>query len=197
MIFVGVVHEVPTKSSRQEVPKSVFIEQGYTKYGMDKSKQRWSRDRNLLLDAHLKDPTNSRTVLYLGLTEKWLDHNEIAYIYLKQRFEEMPAFEQENYYAAYNLAEVIHKLSREKPNKYSWDEACKYYMKAYALRPHRAEPLVQIARHYLKKGKHAVSYMFAKRACELDHPSFSEEVLSVLSYMYDFERWDILGQAAW
>ncbi len=194
--FEGVVHECPTKYSGLNVPTTVHFDLGLSKFGADKSCNRWYRDRNLLLKDLQENPSNARTVLYLGLTEKWLGHNHISYIYLKRRLD-MPTFPQEDYYALYNLAELTEQLSHEDPAHYSWDEALTYYMKAYNMRPHRAEPLVRLADHYLRQDQHAVSYLFARRASELPLPAIEEEMLPVLSEDYSYYRWEILSRSAW
>jgi hypothetical protein len=194
--FEGVVHECPTKYSDKQVPLKAYFEIGLSKFGAEKSKNRWYRDRNLLLQDLQKNPTNSRSTFYLGLTEKWLGHNDIAYIYLKKRIE-MPAFPQEDYSALFQLAEVTEQLSETDPKNYTWEEALGYYMQAYEMRPHRAEPLVRLADHYIRKENYSVGYLFARRAAELPLPSVEQEVLSISLEEYDYNRWELLGRAAW
>jgi len=194
--FEGVVHECTTRYSDQAVPTTIHLEIGRSKFGADKSRNRWYRDRNLLMKDLQENPTNSRSVFYLGLTEKWLGHNAIAYHYLQKRVN-MPTFPEEDYYALYNLAEVTEQLISEEPSKYTWEEALGHYLKAYSMRPHRAEPLVKIARHYLHEDNHPLSFLFARRACDLPLPSAEAEVLPILSEYYMFHRWEILSRSAW
>lgn len=194
--FEGVVHECPTEISELNGPESVYFEIGFSKFGADKSLNRWHRDRELLFNDLLKNPDNARTALYLGLTEYWLGNLENAYLTLKKRIS-MSSFEQEEYYALYNLAEVTDHLSVEHPERYTWEEALRFYMQAYGMRPHRAEPLVRIADHYLNVKSYALAYLFAKRACELELPSIEQEVLPILIHDYTYERWEILSRAAW
>lgn len=194
--FEGVVHECPTKYSDKRVPPKAYFEIGSSKFGADKSKNRWYRDRNLLLQDLQKDPSNSRSTLYLGLTEKWLGHDDIAYLYLKKRTQ-LPAFPEEDYYAIYHLGEVTERLSEIDPANYSWVEALGYYMEAYEMRPHRAEPLVRIADYYLRKENHAVSYLFAKRATELPLPIAEKEIMPISLDDWDYYRWELLSRAAW
>ena len=194
--FEGRVHECPTKSSGMQVPPEMYFEIGSSKFGNDKSKNRWYRDRNLLLQDLQENPQNSRSALYLGLTEKWLGHDEIAYIYLKQRIR-LPAYPEEDYYALFNLAEVTKQLSEKDPGNYTWEEALGFYIQAYEMRPHRAEPLIRLAEHYLYKGNYAVSYLFIKRATELPLPVIEQEMLPFDVDEYTYYRWQLLSQVAW
>ena len=196
VVFEGVVHECPTKIAEVPAPTNVYFELGSSRFGADKSRNRWYRDRNLLLQDLQENPTNSRSVLYLGLTEKWLGHDHIAYIYLKKRLK-MPEFPQEEYFAVYNLAEVTERLSLSDPENYTWEEALGYYMQAYAMRPHRAEPLVRLADYYMGKENYALTYLFARRATELPMPSVEEEILPIHLDEYDYYRWELLSRAAW
>ena len=67
----------------------------------------------------------------------------------------------ENFLALYNLG-----LSQKETNKL--DEALENFFKAYALRPTRAEPLLQCAKIYREKGNLLLGYLVAKHA--LTHP---------------------------
>ena len=194
--FEGVVHECPTSYSGENVPEPVYFDIGSSRFGSEKSQKRWFRDRELLLKDLQEHPDNPRTALYLGLTEMWIKDYENAYIHLKQRVT-MSSFHQEEYWALYNLAELVETLSIEKPGTYFWREAQDYYLQAYQMRPHRAEPLVRIARHYAEKNEYATSYLYARRAAELPLPSIEEEVLPVFTRVYSFERWELLSRVAW
>jgi glycosyltransferase involved in cell wall biosynthesis len=194
--FEGVVHECPTKCSGHSAPTEAYIKLGTSRSGYEKSKNRWYRDRELLLRDFLANPKNTRSVLYLGLTEKWLGENKNAYTYLKIRVG-MPTFEQEDYYALFNLAEVTEALADQYPESYSWQEALGYYHQAFNMRPHRAEPLVRIARHYLNQNYHHLCYLYARRAAEIAVPEVEAEVLPINTDLYQYDRWEILGRCAW
>lgn len=194
--FEGVVHECPNKYSGENVPASIYFDIGASRFGTEKSQKRWFRDRELLLKDLEEHPDNPRTALYLGLTESWIKDYENAYKHLKHRLT-LPSFAQEDYWAVYNLAEVVETLSYEQPEKFTWREAHDYYLQAFNMRPHRAEPLVRIASYYRDRGNYEISYLYARRAAELPLPSVEEEVLPILTTVYSFERWDILSQVAW
>ena len=194
--FEGKKHEVPNKLTDTWVPSSIFMEYRISRYGAAKSRDRWYNDRNDFIKELEADSTNSRATFYLGRTEQWLGHNAIAYIYLKKRVA-MPTFPEEDFEAMYNLALVTDNLSHEDPDTYPWEEALGYYLKALTMRPHRAEPLIRLAEHYLAKEQYEVSYLFAKRAAELPLPDIATELLPLFIEDYTFYRWDVLSQCAW
>lgn len=192
--FEGVVHEVPNKYANGSVPKNVYINLGCSKCGYEKSRKRWFRDRDLLLKDLLANPKNPRTAYYLALTELWLGNYRNAYTYFKIRTE-LYSFPEEDYAAQYYLGLVTEILITEEPGSFTWDDAFKQYLKAYAMRPHRAEPLVKIGRHYLNESNHALAYLFAKRAAELPFPD--QDVLPIEKSYYEFDRFEILSRCSW
>lgn len=194
--FEGKKHEVPNKLTSTWVPRSIFMEYRTSRYGQEKSRNRWYTDRNDFMKELEKNPTDSRSTFYLGRTEQWLGHNHIAYVYLKKRVA-LPTFPEEDFSAMYNLALVTESLSYEDPDTYSWEEALGYYLKAYAMRPHRAEPLIRLAEHYIHEKNYETAYLFAKRAVELPEPDIAQELLPLDKEDYTFYRWDALSRCAW
>lgn len=186
-------HECPNKASSHHTPASIYFDIVPSNNGAERSKKRWESDRDYFLNQLLEDAKNPRAALYAGLSEKWLGNYRNAYTYLKIR-RDLSSFPQEDYYALFNLAETTEILMASDPERFTWDEALKYYLEAYSLRPHRAEPLVKIASHYFfKEQKYGLSYLFAKRASELAMPEIEKEILPILLDYYDYERWYILG----
>jgi tetratricopeptide (TPR) repeat protein len=94
----------------------------------------------------------------------------------------------------YRLAETIEKLSYTNPY-YSWHEALDYYLKAYKTRPHRAEPLINIAYYYVNQHDMNTAFLFARRATEIAYPH--TDILFVQKYAYDYLRWELLARSAW
>jgi len=140
-----------------------------------------------LLREHDADPSNARTVFYLAQTYDCLEDLDNACVWYEKRVE-MPGWDEENFVACYRLAQVYDRLGH-------WDLALCYYIKAYGLRPCRAEPLIKLAEHYWKTQNPALCFLFAKRACELPYPD--QELLTVDKQLYLFKRYDLLGIAAW
>jgi glycosyltransferase involved in cell wall biosynthesis len=79
--------------------------------------------------------------------------------------------------------------------KRTWSEAMGYFLKAFTMRPRRAEPIIHIALHYLNDDNHEVGYIFALRAAQIPYPE--NDILMVEKDLYDFFRWEILSRCAW
>ncbi len=194
--FKGRVHEIPDVYPVYTFPDDIFVTYDPKKQGREKSQKRWVRDKEWLLQDYQDDPKNRRTIYLLGQTCSCLQEWENA----KNFFIKVTEFEEKDeftYLAYYNLAEITEFVNYSACNKseQDWYEALHYYLKAYSLRPHRAEPLIKIANHYLNTQDMALSYIFARRAAKLSFPS--NDTLFIEKGLYDFERHRILGICAW
>lgn len=190
--FVGVAHEALNKISTGRVPKEVYFEWRPSQKGAEKSAQRWKRDRDLLLKDHEQNPHNERTLFYLGQTYDCLGDWENAYLYYQKRAA-IRGWDEENFVTCVRMGDVARHLA-EKDNLFC-QAAVEHYLQAYAMRPHRAEPLIKIAEYYLEKGQMPLAFLFARRAVDLPYPD--SDILFVEKYLYDFARYDILGICAW
>ncbi len=204
VVFELPTQECPTKRSGANAPRTIYFKLGVSREGQEASKRRWYRDIDWLVEYLIKHPKNDRAVFYTGLTHKWLGivennltHYREAYSYLKVRATTMSIFPEEDYYAYFNLGDVTAKLAEAEVPGFTWEEAMKYLLQAYTLRPHRAEPLVKIARHYLNLDNHALSYLFIRRACDLPFPDDLVEILPIQPHAYNFDRWEIMSRSAW
>ena len=187
MHFVGVVHEVPNYITNTMAPRDIFFWWNASDKGIEKTRARWKRDVELLLREYEEDPSNSRTVFYLAQTYDCLDDLDNARLWYEKRVALM-GWGEENFVACYRLAQVYDRLDH-------WDLALCYYLKSYAMRPCRAEPLVKLAEHYWKMQEHALCFLFSRQACDIPYPE--QELLSVDKNLYLFQRYDLLGIAAW
>jgi len=190
--FMGVVHEVIPISSNDRLPKDIYLEYKPTSRGIEATQKRWVRDRELLLKDHNKNPENSRTTFYLAQTFEGLNDLHNAYKYYELRSHQ-PGWDEENYETFYRLARVSDSLSKI-DEKFTWQMAMDYYLKAYQLRPHRAEPLIKIAEHYWPENI-PTCFLFAKMTKDLPYPQ--NEVLFVDKQIYDYTRHEILSKSAW
>lgn len=194
--YAGVVHEAIPDNPSGIVPDSVYFEYKPQQYGKDKSKARCVRDYALLKKSLENDPYNLRTLFYLAQTCQFMDDWEQAIFYYQKRLDLGPLSE-EKYLSAYRIAcaiEHIISVSNEQTvQKYTEEDALHYYLKAYSLLPNRAEPLFRIACYYIRHNQHAIAYLFAIRAAQLPYP---QNGLFVENKVYDYLRYDILGQCA-
>ena len=179
--------------TEQKVPADVCFQLNPTRHGIAKSVDRWVRDRDLLRAAYKKNPNNTRTLFYLAQTYACLGDWENACIFYKKRVQ-LSGWDEEDYIARYRLADAVEHAHQTNPN-HTWSQAMACYLAAYEMRPHRAEPLVRIAHHYLQTDNHRMCYLFARRAVELPYPE--NDILFVENYLYDYLRYDILGRCAW
>lgn len=191
--FGGVVHETIMIGTHCRTPNAVYFELRPERAGIEKTQRRWNRDRELLLREHLKNPTDSRTCFYLAQTFDCLNDLENAYKYYELRTH-LIGWSEEDMMARYRLAQVAERMKKQDGSS-NWAEALDEYLRAFTMRPSRAESLIRVAQHYLMEGNHACAYIFAHRACEIPYPI--NDTLFVEKEAYEFIRYDILGQCAW
>jgi hypothetical protein len=72
--------------------------------------------------------------------------------------------DEETYVAMWRIAESMAALDEP------WPAVQDAYLKAWAFRPTRAEPLHAIARRYRSEGRYALGYLFAERAAQIPLP---------------------------
>lgn len=188
--FAGAVHECITNGSAINVSEPVCFDRRVSDEGYKKTANRFKRDLDLLLKDYTQNPNNPRTVFYLAQTYECLGDQEMAYKMYAHRIT-LPGWDEENYVALYRLAKLTQDIH---PDNTQWPLAESRYLQAWDMRPHRAEPLIEIARYYLHKKYHRC-FLYALQACEIAYPE--NERLFVNKKLYDYDRWDILGQAAW
>jgi glycosyltransferase involved in cell wall biosynthesis len=190
--FVGPVHEVLNRLTITRLPDTCYFEWGSSKNGKEKTAQRWQRDKILLLQGLDKNPRDPRTLFYLAQTYDCLGELDNAFNYYLQRTM-INGWPEENYMAWYRLGLVAQRLASSSGNQ-TFPSALECYLKAYAVRPKRAEPLVQIAHYYLMHNEVQKALEYAQRATEIPYPI--PDILFVDSYLYFFERYELLAKCA-
>jgi len=157
------------------------------------SARRWRRDRDLLLKSYAENPFDVRTLFYVAQTYHCLGDWENAYTFYTKRAD-LHGWDEENFITWCRLGDVVQQLSLDS-NMNIWPLAMEYYLKAFAARSHRIEPLVKIAQYYLDRNEMHLAFLFAARAVKIPYPA--KDRLFVEKYMYDFVRYDLLGRCAW
>lgn len=185
--FVGAVHECLNRVGFVHVPKDIHFIWSPTRMGWDKTHSRWHRDRDMLLKEYDKNPNDPRTTFYLAQTYACLGDWENAAVWYLVRCGQ-PGWDEENYMAHYKLADAYEQLK-------NWPKALWFYLKAYSMRPKRAEPLVRIAQYYLSIQDFSLAFLFANQAVRI--PELENESLFLDVIMYEYMRYDVLGIAAW
>jgi tetratricopeptide (TPR) repeat protein len=185
--FVGVVHEALNQVSSRKVPGDIFFKRKSSLHGTEKSRRRWLRDQKILLQACEQNPHDTRMTFYLAQTYACLGDWHNARIWYERRVA-LHGWDEENFMARYRLAQAYAALE-------DWNQALSHYLKAYSLRPQRAEPLVALAQHYWDTHEFELAFIFARRALELPYPA--TDVLFVEKWLYEYTRHDLFGRIAW
>ncbi len=182
--YKGSVHEYITcdDSNMVRLPDTIRLFQD-RKYDVDKSSTRYTKDKELLLKDYNKDPEDARTLFYLAQTYGCLGENEEASIYYLKRTK-VGGFVEEVFQSYLRLGELGTCLNKD------WGYVIQQYLSAYNVLE-RAEPLVKIASYYNNQKEFFTSYMFCKKACELQYPE--DAILFVDRKVYDYDRWHLLG----
>lgn len=181
--FKGVVHE--GIDSTRAVPDEVFWDVKSSKRGQKKSFERWIKDKDLLLAEHAKNPNDPRTVFYLAQTYHCLKDYENAKKWYSLRIS-MPGYVEETFVAYLRLGEVLEKMG-------DWCSAMVQYLKAYAFRPSRIEPLICIATHFWINEDAENCFVYAQMALAIP---VSTDILFVEQYDWDFVRYNLVSQSA-
>ena len=151
----------------------------------DKTGKRFTRDKELLLEAYHENPSEPRTLFYLAQTCSCLNQHQESYYYYKLRTL-VDGFWEEKFHALMSCGNLSVKFG------HPWEVSMGWYLKAYETFS-RAEPLIKIAYHYKDKNW-LLCFTFADLACKLDYP---ECILFVDKIVYDYSRWQLLGLAGW
>lgn len=192
--FVGAVHETLNQLTYVTLPQDIYFEWRPAQQGIEKSKKRWERDRDLLLHEYEKNPHDPRTLFYLGQTYDCLGDWENAYTFYTKRAA-LRGWDEENFMTQFRLGTVAEKRSAKNDSNAICPITISHYLQAYSLRPSRAEPLIKLAHYFLQKNNMHLAYLFAVRAVQIPYPE--KDWLFIEKYMYDFTRYDILGRCAW
>jgi tetratricopeptide (TPR) repeat protein len=187
VFFVGKVHEWPNITGQLIVPQPIFIDFTASSKGQEKSEQRWLKDRNILLEDITQNPNNLRTMAMLAQTYLSLHdyQNSIKW------YEKLITFSykhNEDLFTNYLYLAVSYELAGQT------DKAILGYLKAFQIRPCRAEPLIKLAILYYKKQDFALSFLFVKNAANIPFPVHERGVIERL--LYDFTRFEILSSTA-
>src|SRR3990167_10596358 len=103
--FVGRVHEIPNLIPKVKAPDHIYFELTLTKYGCEKSQERWLKDRAALFQDLQANPDNPRTIYFLAQTYFYLNDWQNAEKWYQYR-SEMSGYAEENFLSLYFLAQV-------------------------------------------------------------------------------------------
>ena len=126
--------------------------------------------RDPLLPEIAPNAEHARSVFYLA--QNYFDAGDFvnARKWYARRAE-MGGWAEEVYYSLYRVAAAMAHLGEP------WPDVQDAYLRAWAFRPTRAEPLYQIAVHYRVEQHYQLGYLFAERATAIPLPE--EDILFV------------------
>lgn len=145
----------------------------------------YRKDAALLQRAITDDPRNPRLWFYLAQSWKDADEPEKALTAYTVRMELEGGWEQERWYAAFQVARLSEQLGD--------DRCAEYYLDAFQMDPSRAEPLVELARFERLRNRFPIAAMYAARAFEIREPEPSAGALFVDTSAYGWRVSDELA----
>lgn len=163
--WVGVLHEYSTCDepfTEAELEGDCWL-QGRAGGARSMDPEKFLRDAELLLAEVHRNPDDCRSVFYLA--QSYRDHGDLrsARQWYARRAE-MGDWPEEVFYSLLKVAECTAGLNEP------WPMVEYAYLKAWAYRPTRAEPLRAIATHYRAEGEWQLGYFFAERAARIPVP---------------------------
>ena len=151
--------------------------------------EKYTKDAELLENALIEEPFNTRYQFYLGQSYFDSQQWEKAIIAYQKRVD-MGGWPEEVYYSMYRIA--VSMAMMDKP----WPEIQQKFLAAYNYRPSRAEPLVHISQVLRQKyNQPAAAFVFARQAAEIPFPQ--NEILFVPNIIYTFHALDEVGATAY
>jgi tetratricopeptide (TPR) repeat protein len=183
--YEGVLHEAlacdaPHRTERLEG----LLIQGFFDSARNRlpQEEKYLRDARVLEDALVREPNNSRYVFYLGQSYRDARQYEKS-MYAYQRRAQMGGWEEEAWFAQYQVARNLERLQRRA-------EAIEAYLSAFQRRPSRAEPLCELSRMLRESKDFQLAYLFSDRARRIPP---SKDTLFVDESVY---RWRCLDEFA-
>ena len=174
---VGVTHEywdVPTTVIPREVCYINDRDDGGCKH------DKFERDRKLLEQGILDEPTNVRYMFYLAQTYKCLGmFNEAIKMYKKRIL--AGGWDEEVWYSHYMIGE-LYLVTNNVPKFECWMQ------KAHKYRSSRAEPLYKLVQYFRVTGDHYKAYHYLKQGRSIPYPNDSLFVEGpVYRGLFDYE----------
>jgi hypothetical protein len=182
--FEGVTHEYLTTAGRPQLGRLPAVRLRNLADGGSRQ-DKYERDRRLLESEYERNPADPRTAFYLAQTYRGLGDIDAAVGQYTKRAA-MVGWDEETFYAQYQVGAL--QLDRD------WPVAVDALLRAWSLRPTRAEPLYHLALGWRNRGAWPAAYLFASRGVNIPVP---DDILFVETPIY---RWGLRFErsvAAW
>ena len=175
--YMGVTHEYCNLPTGGCIPpeKAFFVDHADGSNRPEKFK----RDIKLLKDAmeadkKAKKKPNERYMYYLAQSLRDAGKPEKAAKWYKRRVE-AGGWDEEVWHAQLSYAQCLGMMGDHAGYLYNMQAA-------YNMRPHRVEPLWELAKFYREKGQNPLAVLYAERAMDIPH---TKDALFVNDYAYD------------
>jgi glycosyltransferase involved in cell wall biosynthesis len=176
------VHEIIiAKNHLLITDNDIFIQDVSDNKHKVRSTERHNRDIEVLLQEHKKYPKDTRIIFYIANTYLSLEKYDDSMLFYNKRIKLAKKDNEHEVYIA------LYRIGMLYDHKKDWNNAEKYYMKAYNMRPFRAEPIYQIAKYYYKKGDLNKAEIFLSNLIKIQIPPISLDCFIVDHKIYKFE----------
>lgn len=145
------------------------------------------KDIEVLKKALTKQPGHPRYTFYIAQSYRDAGLLSESLTQYEKRVG-LQGWAEETWYAAFQVAVLTEKLHR------SSIDVQQAYLRAYAMRSGRAEPLYELSRYLRLQGETVLAHLYALRASRIKK---TEDLLFVDSSVYEWRALDELASAAW
>lgn len=160
--FIGTTHEhidSPTAETWDFLPELTLVHFGDG--GMKAEK--YERDIALLKRAHAEDPSDPRTVYYLAQSYRDLERYDEALSWYERRAA-LNGWDEERFSAMLQAGRMRSLLGHD------WPAVQKALLDAWTFRPHRLEPLYELARLCRLREEYAAGFLFSQPSERIRYP---------------------------
>ena len=161
--------------------KDIFIIDDIDVKHQQRSSIRHGRDIEILLQEHKKYPKDTRIIFYIANTYLSLGKYDDSLLFYKKRIKLAKEKNEHEVYMSFYRIGIIYDFKKD------WTNAEKYYMQAYNMRPFRAEPIYQIAKHYYKMDSLNKAEIFLTNLIKIQIPPISLDCFIIDYKIYKFE----------
>jgi glycosyltransferase involved in cell wall biosynthesis len=165
-VWKGVLHEYPTCSRMDEVPRlgglriRVIGGGARSQVGL---REKYLRDAALLRRGLADEPDNTRYAFYLAQSLRDAGELEDALTAYQRRID-MGGWEEEIFFSKFCIAVIEQRLG------YAFDDVVAAYLAAWHFRPQRAEPVCYLAGYLLEEHHYEQARDYARIACATPVP---------------------------
>ena len=176
--YVGVIHEYANCSGKEnatldKISGNYHIEArtmgNRTQAFGDDQCAKYTKDAEILIDCLTNpenenyEPDNHRYTFYAA--QSWFDAQN-----LKRHLSGIPKEQSKVAGRRSNGTRSIELQSASVLLNQNWTEAQDHFLQAWNMRPHRSEPLYQLARIHRENGNPRLGYLFAQQAVKIPYP---------------------------